>query len=130
MNFADENGNRNGQRCRLELKGRGVLGSQWFLSYHSPEEPLARRLKDAIERKAPATHIFFGPTELRAGSFWSPQLAQAITDASGFILLVGEHGIGNWQVLEYNEALHKRATSPEFPIILVLLEGQPAPGLP
>lgn len=106
------------------------MGSEWFLSYHSPDQALARRLKDAIERKAPASRVFFGPTELRAGGFWSPQLVQGIADASAFILLVGEHGIGNWQVLEYNEALDKRVRSPDFPIVLLLLEGQAAPGLP
>jgi hypothetical protein len=33
-------------------------------------------------------------------------------------------------VLEYYEALDKRANSQNFPLILVLLEGQTAPGLP
>ena len=42
---------------------------------------------------------------------------------------MGSQGIGNWQVLEYDEALDKRVNSPDFPVILVLLEGQPAPGL-
>jgi hypothetical protein len=43
---------------------------------------------------------------------------------------VGEKGVGNWQVLEYDEALDKRVNVPDFPVILVLLEGQTAPGLP
>lgn len=106
------------------------MASQWFLSYHSPDQALARRVKEAIERKAAGARVFFSPTELRAGSFWSPQLAQGIAEASGFILLVGEHGIGNWQVLEYNEALDKRVRCPDFPIVVLLLEGQAAPGLP
>jgi len=33
-------------------------------------------------------------------------------------------------VLEYDEALDKRVSVPDFPVILVLLEGQIAPGLP
>ena len=33
-------------------------------------------------------------------------------------------------MLEYDEALDKRVKSPDFPVILVLLEGQTAPGLP
>src|SRR5262245_47936886 len=44
------------------------------------------------------------------------------------MLLVGEKGVGDWQVLEYE--LDKRVKSPDFPVILVLLEGQTAPGLP
>ena len=46
------------------------------------------------------------------------------------MLLVGEKGLGPWQVLEYYEALDRRVKSPDFPVVLVLLEGQPAPGLP
>ena len=42
----------------------------------------------------------------------------------------GERGVGNWQVLEYDEALDKRVKSPDFPLILILLKGQTAPGLP
>ena len=43
---------------------------------------------------------------------------------------MGEKGVGDWQVLEYDEALDKRVKFPDFPVILVLLEGQTAPGLP
>jgi hypothetical protein len=39
--------------------------------------------------------------------------------------------VGPWQVLEYDEALDKWAKSPSgFPLIVILLEGQTAPGLP
>jgi hypothetical protein len=54
-------------------------------------------------------HLFFAPTHLRAGGSWSAQLAQEIAEATAFVLLVAEHGIGNWQVLEYDEALDKWA---------------------
>jgi hypothetical protein len=67
---------------------------------------------------------------LKAGGFWSAQLAQEIADATAFILLVGEHGVGQQQMLEDDEALDKRVKLPDFPVILVLLEGQAAPGLP
>ena len=103
---------------------------RWFISYHSPDGVLAAQLKTAIERKDSTSSVFFAPSNLRAGGFWSAQLAQAITDATAFVLLVGSQGIGNWQVLEYDEALDKRVKSPDFPVILVLLEGQAAPGLP
>ena len=61
------------------------------------------------------------------------QLADEIAQAEAFILLIGEKGIGDWQELEYDEALDKwntsRNKSPDFPLIVVLLEGQTAPGL-
>ena len=103
---------------------------RWFLSYHSPDQALAERLKAAIERKDTASRVFFAPTHLRAGGSWSAQLAEEIAEANAFILLVGERGVGDWQVYEYDEALDKRVKSPDFPIVLVLLEGQTAPGLP
>jgi formylglycine-generating enzyme required for sulfatase activity len=103
---------------------------RWFLSYHSPDQVLAERLKAALERKDAGARVFFAPSSLRAGGFWSKVLAEEIAQADAFILLVGENGAGDWQVLEYDEALDKRVKSPDFPVILVLLEGQTAPGLP
>jgi hypothetical protein len=103
----------------------------WFLSYHSPDQALAGRLKAAIERMDPSSRVFFAPTHLRAGGSWTAQLAQEIADADAFILLIGEAGIGNWQIPEYHEA-HDRwvNTRGQFPLIVVLLEGNSAPGLP
>jgi formylglycine-generating enzyme required for sulfatase activity len=103
---------------------------RWFLSYHSPDQALAERLKAAIERQDLGARVFFAPINLRAGGFWSAQLAQEIADATAFALLVGERGLGQWQVFEYDEALDKRVKSPDFPVVLMLLEGQAAPGLP
>jgi hypothetical protein len=42
--------------------------------------------------------MFFAPT----GGYWMPQLADAIAQAI-FVLLVGEKGLGPWQVDEYYE---------------------------
>ena len=103
---------------------------RWFLSYHSPDQALAERLKAALERKDTDARVFFAPSSLRAGGFWSRTLAEEIAQADAFILLVGEKGVGDWQELEYDEALDKRVKFADFPIILVLLEGQTAPGLP
>ncbi|MGO9742818.1 MAG: SUMF1/EgtB/PvdO family nonheme iron enzyme, partial [Roseiarcus sp.] len=103
---------------------------RWFLSYHSPEHALAERLKSAIERKDAGARVFFAPVSLRAGGSWTAQLAREIAEANAFILLVGERGVGRWQVLEYDEALDKRVTSRDFPLVVALVEGQTAPGLP
>jgi formylglycine-generating enzyme required for sulfatase activity len=103
---------------------------RWFLSYHSPDHALAERLKAALESKDTNGRVFFAPTSLRAGGFWSRALADEIAQANAFILLVGENGVGDWQELEYDEALEKRVKSPDFAVVLVLLKGQTAPGLP
>jgi formylglycine-generating enzyme required for sulfatase activity len=107
-----------------------IVQQRWFLSYHSPDQALAERVKAAIERKDPTCRVFFAPTHLRAGGFWTAQLAQEIDDATAFILLVGERGLGSWQLPEYDEALDRRVKSPDFPVVLMLLAGQTAPGLP
>jgi hypothetical protein len=104
---------------------------RWFLSYHSPDQALAERLKAAIERKDSTSRVFFAPAHLRAGGSWSAQLAQEIAEATGFILLIGPAGIGKWQVPEYDEELDKWVNSGRtFPLVVLLLEGQTVPGLP
>jgi formylglycine-generating enzyme required for sulfatase activity len=102
----------------------------WFLSYNSQDLALMQRLEAALWRREPETKIFFAPTSLRAGGFWLPELAKGIAEATAFVLLVGKRGLGPWQVIEYYEALDRRVNQHDFPVILVLLEGQPAPGLP
>jgi hypothetical protein len=102
---------------------------RWFLSYHSPDEALAERLKAAIERKDEGASVFFAPTHLRAGGRWAPALAEAIAEATAFVLLVTDRGIGRWQEIEYEAAFDKHVNSPDFPVVLMLLEGQTAPRL-
>ena len=98
---------------------------RWFLSYNSRDLALMEALEEALRRKDAGAEIFFAPKNLRAGGYWLPQLAEEIAAATVVVLLVGEKGIGRWQVDEYYEARDKRV-----PVVLVLLEGQAAPGLP
>jgi hypothetical protein len=110
------------------LSGFGM--TCWFLSYNSQDLALMEGLEAALRRKDPKAQIFFGPTSLRAGGFWVPELAKGIAAATAFILLVGENGLGPWQVMEYYEALDRRVKQHDFPVVLVLLDGVAAPGLP
>src|ERR1700740_1320723 len=103
---------------------------RWFLSYNSQDLGLMQSLEEALGRKDPGARIFFAPKSLRAGGLWLPELARAIAEATAFILLIGEKGIGPWQVIEYYEALDRRVKENDFSVVLVLLEGEPAPGLP
>jgi hypothetical protein len=102
---------------------------RWFLSYHSPDFALAERLAAAIEHRDGESRVFLAAKALRAGGAWQEALAREITEADAFILLIGPSGIGRWQVPEYNEA-HDRSVKDRLPIVLVLIEGQMAPGLP
>jgi formylglycine-generating enzyme required for sulfatase activity len=103
---------------------------RWFLSYNSQDLQLMQALEAALRRKDAEAHIFLAPKNLRAGGYWLPELAKGIEEATAFVLLVGEHKLGAWQVIEYYEALDKRVKNKDFPVILVLLSNQPAPGLP
>jgi formylglycine-generating enzyme required for sulfatase activity len=103
---------------------------RWFLSYNAQDLGLMQSLEAALRRKDPQATIFFAPKSLRAGGLWLPELAREITEATAFVLLVGEKGIGPWQAMEYYEALDRRVKQHDFPVIFVLLDGQPAPGLP
>src|SRR5437868_10761268 len=98
---------------------------RWFLSYHSQDLALMQALEAGLKRKDPDAHVFFAAKSLRAGGYWLPELAKEIGEATAFVLLVGAKGIGPWQVMEYYEALDKRVKVPDFPVILVLLDGEP-----
>ncbi len=102
---------------------------RWFLSYHSPDEALAERLKTAIQQKDEGAPVFFAPANLRAGGRWVPALAEAIAEATAFVLLVTDKGIGRWQEIEYDAAFDRHVNTPDFPVVLMLLEGQAAPRL-
>jgi WD40 repeat protein len=103
---------------------------RWFLSYNSQDVDLAQSLEAALRKRDADAHIFFAPKGLRAGGRWLPRLAEEIAAATAFVLVVGQNGVGPWQVMEYDEALDRHVKNPDFPIIFVLLDGQQAPGLP
>jgi formylglycine-generating enzyme required for sulfatase activity len=102
----------------------------WFLSYTSQDFALTQALKLGLQRREPGARIFFAPESMRAGGFWLPQLAEEIANSTAFALLVGEVGVGPWQVMEYYEALDRRVKEPSYPVILILSAKRPAPGLP
>ncbi len=103
---------------------------RWFLSYNSQDARIAEALEGELRRQDPGATIYFAPKALRPGAYWMPALAEEIAQATGFVLLVGPNGLGPWQTTEYYEAYGRRVKERDFPIILILLDGQPAPGLP
>ena len=103
---------------------------RWFLSYNLQDLALIQAFEVALRRKDAEAQIFFAPKSLRAGGYWLPEIINEIATATAFVLLVGEKGLGPWQVTEYYEALDRRVKEANFPIVFVLLDGQSAPGLP
>jgi hypothetical protein len=100
-----------------------------FLSYHSVDETAASTLKGAIEAREPQTKVFFAPYALRGGAFWLLRLGTEIAEADAFLLLLGARGVGEWQKIEYYEALDRRIRNPAFPVVPVVTAAT-APGLP
>ena len=103
---------------------------RWFLSYNSQDLGLMQSLETALRRKDPDAKIFFAPRSLRAGGLWLPEVAREIAEATAFVLLVGAKGVSPWQAMEYYEALDRRVNQQAFVLVVVLLDGQAAPGLP
>src|SRR3982074_2032533 len=97
---------------------------RWFLSYNSQDLGLVQAFETALRRQDADAHIFFAPKSLRAGGYWLPELAKEIAESTTFVLLVGEKGLGPWQVAEYCEAIDRRVKEQNFPVVLVLLDGQ------
>src|SRR5262245_36334785 len=102
----------------------------WFLSYNTRDLQLARRFEAELKRQDPNATIFFAKRSLRSSAIWMPDLAQAITSATGFVLLVGDSDVSDWQLVEYREAFDRFVKDGSFRIFLVLREGQTVPGLP
>ncbi len=57
---------------------------RWFLSYNQQDLALMLSLEEALRRKDAAAEIFFAPRSLRTGSFWLPELAHKIAEATAF----------------------------------------------
>jgi formylglycine-generating enzyme required for sulfatase activity len=117
-------------RSLVQNSGAVLLMRRWYLSYNSQDLALMQGLEGALKRKDPDASIFLAPKSLRVGGFWLPELARQIAESTAFVLLVGERGLGPWQIIEYYEALDRRVKQHDFPVVLVLLDGRPAPGLP
>ena len=104
-----------------------------FLSYHTPDHQTADTVANAIKRSAPGTDVFFAPYNLKLGAFWLPQLGKAIDKSDGFLLLLGEN-LGEWQKLEYYEAINrhlnaKKSNKAYYPVVPVITTARP-PNLP
>jgi hypothetical protein len=89
---------------------------RWFLSYNSQDLALMRGVEAALRRADCEAKIFFAPTSVRVGGFWLPELARGIAEATAFVLLVGEKGLGPWQVIEYYEALDRHVKQHQAPV--------------
>jgi hypothetical protein len=109
-------------------------GLRVFLSYHTPDRAVALALKSAIEAALRGADVYVDQTHLRYGHLWQPALFEAIAKAQAFLILVS-HRIGDWQKLEYYEALDRKVKDKEnafvlLPVIIADPTKGPAANLP
>jgi hypothetical protein len=57
-----------------------------FLSYHTPDRPLAEALAQALQNEDNQLQIFLAPWALRPGSYWISELGHAIQQADALEL--------------------------------------------
>ena len=95
---------------------RGALNAALVSQLPFARSGAGRAAQGRARAQGYGVRVFFAPSSLRAGGFWSRVLADEIAQADAFILLVGEKGAGDWQLLEYDEALDKRVKFPDFPV--------------
>src|SRR6266852_2976497 len=97
-----------------------------FLSYHSPDAAIALGLKSALEAVLPGADVFVDRTHLRYGHLWQPGLFDAIAEAQAFLVLVSNR-VGDWQKIEYFEALDRKVKDDAL-VLLPVLVADPANG--
>ncbi|MEM9179808.1 MAG: TIR domain-containing protein [Pseudomonadota bacterium] len=99
-----------------------------FISYSSSDRNAVRALVDGLKQIRPDWDPFFDQYSLRTG-YWMPQLAKGVEGADAFVFLFGDR-LGPWQTIEYYGAFDKRVKDAAIPIVPVLMQDAPIPGLP
>jgi formylglycine-generating enzyme required for sulfatase activity len=113
-------------------RGEGEAALRVFLSYHTPDRAVALGLKSAVEAALPGADVFVDQTHLRHGHLWQPSLFDAIAQAQTFLILVSTR-IGDWQKVEYYEALDRKVKDDTFVLLPVIIADRargPAANLP
>ncbi|WP_316225601.1 toll/interleukin-1 receptor domain-containing protein [Bradyrhizobium sp. SZCCHNS3052] len=102
-----------------------------FISFASRDRELVRQLDTRLRLHRPDISCFLDERGLTGGVYWMPSLAKELAEADVVLLMLGQ-SIGQWQELEYYEALQlSRQTEREGRprIIPVVIADRPAPGL-
>lgn len=92
-----------------------------FLSHNSREKPLLNRVAAKLKREG--IEPWFDDWCLTAGGAWGAELEQGLRASKAYAVFVGEHGIGDWERLEFNVAMDRLAKEPDFRAFYVLLPG-------
>jgi hypothetical protein len=95
-----------------------------FLSHSGADTEAARTLKRRLENAPDAQKaglkVWFDKDDLRPGTPWSAQIAQAIQEqATAFVVYVGSGGVVNWVDAEVDLALSRATTAKPYPLLFI-----------
>ena len=98
----------------------GVGYAHVFLSHNSKEKPLVREVAKAL--KEAGISVWLDEWDLVPGRMWVQALEEIVRKATAAAVLVGENGLGPWEVPEMNVCLSEFVKR-RMPVIPVLLPG-------
>src|SRR5271166_5102401 len=94
-----------------------------FLSHTGADTEAAQKLKDRLlagpDARAAGLRVWFDKDDLRPGTSWSAQIAEAIQQATAFVVYVGSGGVMNWVEAEVDLALSRATTDKQSPLLFI-----------
>lgn len=98
-----------------------------FISHASPDKPMARRIRDALEDKG--LRVWIDEVDIRVGHSIASKIANGLDSADVLCLLVSRDALASkWVVREYETFLHK-SIADERPILPCRLDKSEMPTL-
>ena len=94
-----------------------------FLSHSGADAEKARELKRLLlagpDARTKGLRVWFDKDDLRPGTPWSAQIAEAIRQATAFVIYVGSGGVMNWVEAEVDLALSRATTDKQSPLLFI-----------
>jgi TIR domain len=100
-----------------------------FISCNTPDRKIAKAVEAALAARHPDFEWYLAPRNVAGGAYWIPRLAETIARSDVVLFLAGRP-IGNWQELEYHEALRLWRERAGRPRLVPIIIADQAPGLP
>jgi hypothetical protein len=100
-----------------------------FISYNTSDREKAQAVEAALAARHPDFEWYLAARNVAGGAYWIPCLAETIARSDVVLFLTGRQ-IGNWQELEYHEALRLGRERAGRPRVVPVVIAEQAPGLP
>lgn len=94
--------------------------SDIFLSYNSAEHAIVAKLAEELRRRQ--LSVWHDKKKIRAGQWFLDELERGILESRSVAVIIGSHGMGDWQRQEYRAAISECLGKCK-PVIPILLPG-------